>query len=132
MAVFQKETEINKSVTCVFDFLSNLNNHEQLMPDNVYNWSSTENEANMTIKNMAKLSLIIAKSETDEYIEILPTNELPFSIKLSWTIKKISEEVSNVRFCIDADLNMMMKLVASGPLQKLVDYQVQKLKETLT
>lgn len=132
MAVFQKATEINKSVTTIFDFLSDLNNHEQLMPDNVYNWSSTKSEAHMTIKNMAKLSLVIAKSEADKYIEILPTNELPFSIKLSWTLEVITEEVSNVRFCIDADLNMMMKLVASGPLQKLVDYQVEKLKENLT
>lgn len=131
MAVFENQIEIERTQQEVFDFLLDLNNHEQLMPENVYNWSSTSEEANMTIKNMAKLSLKKDKIEVPALIIIVPTNELPFGIKLKWSLTSISERKTLVNFTIDAELNMMMKMVASGPLQKLVDYQVQRLGEIL-
>lgn len=131
MSVFESKIEIAKSQQEVFDFLVDLNNHEQLMPDNVDNWSSTSEEAHMTIKNMANLSLKIDEKEVPASIVILPTNELPFGIKLKWSITNITESKTLVEFTINAELNMMMKMVASGPLQKLVDHQVQRLGEVL-
>ena len=55
MTVIQNTVEINKPVSEVYNFLSDMNNHEQLMPDNIVNWTSTADETRFTIKNMAKL-----------------------------------------------------------------------------
>lgn len=128
MTLFQNNTVINKSVNEVYQFLEDLNNHEELMPDNIYNWSSTRNEARFTIKNMAKLVLRVSHRKLNEEVTCTPVEQTPFELELIWKTDSLSENETKVSFTIAADLNMMMKMVASAPLQKLVDYQVDKLK----
>ncbi len=131
MTVIQNSTLINKPVEEVYTFLSDLNNHEQLMPDNIYNWVSTADEASFTIKNMAKLALRISQRIENKELVSVPSEEAPFAITLRWKVEPTSETTTTATFLIEAELNMMMKMMASGPLQKLVDHQVTKLKEVL-
>lgn len=131
MTVFQNSTIIDKSLNEVYSFLSDLNNHEQLMPENIYNWSSSKDEARFTIKNMAKLTLKVNERVDNAEVICIPSEETPFELKLSWKTEQVSENQTKAIFIIEAQLNMMMKMVASGPLQKLVDFQVSKLKEIL-
>ena len=130
MTVIQNNVIINKPVGDVYAFLADLNNHEQLMPENIYNWTSTADEARFTIKNMAKLALRISQRVENKEIVCIPSEEAPFEIKLAWRLDEQGGE-TKATFVIEAQLNMMMKMMASGPLQKLVDHQVQRLKETL-
>jgi len=131
MTVIQSNREINRSVQDVYQFLADFNNHEQLMPENIYNWSSTNDEARFTIQNMAKLALKVDKRIENEEIVASPSEKAPFDLVLRWKLTPISDTVTKADFVIEADLNMMMKMLASGPLQKLADYQVNKLKEIL-
>jgi len=131
MTVIQNSTVVAKPVGEVYTFLADLNNHEQLMPDNIYNWSSTADEARFTIQNMAKLALKVTQRIENREIICLPSEEVPFAIKLSWKLEELSAEETKATFVIEAELNMMMKMLASGPLQKLVDYQVSRLKEVI-
>lgn len=130
MTVIQNSTIIQKNVTEVYAFLADLNNHEQLMPDNIYNWTSTADEARFTIKNMAKLSLRMSERLENKELVCVPVEEAPFEVVLRW---KLDEEgdATKATFVIEAQLNMMMKMLASGPLQKLADHQVDRLKEVL-
>lgn len=131
MTTIQNNVTIEKSVQEVFTFLTDLNNHEQLMPENIYNWSSTTDEARFTIQNMAKLALKVAERIEDQEIKLVPSEKAPFDVTLKWTLSTVSANVTVATFTIEADLNMMMKMIASGPLQKLADFQVNKLKEIL-
>ncbi|KKO90366.1 MULTISPECIES: SRPBCC family protein [Sphingobacterium] len=131
MTTIQNTTEINKTVSDVYAFLADLNNHEQLMPENIYNWSSTTDEARFTIQNMAKLALRVEERVENRFITLVPSEKAPFEVTLRWELQVIADTVTKATFIIDADLNMMMKMIASGPLQKLVDFQVNKLKEKL-
>lgn len=131
MTVIQNTVEINKPVSEVYNFLSDMNNHEQLMPDNIVNWTSTADETRFTIKNMAKLSLRISERLENKELVSVPIEEAPFPLTLRWQFEPTSENSTNATFIIEAGLNMMMKMMASGPLQKLVDYQVNRLKEVL-
>ncbi|WP_293954734.1 MULTISPECIES: SRPBCC family protein [unclassified Sphingobacterium] len=131
MTTIQNTTEINKNVSEVYAFLADLNNHEQLMPENIYNWSSTTDEARFTIQNMAKLALKVEGRSENQFIKLVPSEKAPFEVTLRWELQVVADTVTKATFIIDADLNMMMKMIASGPLQKLVDFQVNKLKEKL-
>lgn len=131
MTVIQNNVAINKPINEVYNFLNDLNNHEQLMPENIYNWSSTADEARFTIKNMAKLALKISQRVENKEIVCVPSEEAPFELKLVWKAEEISATETSATFIIEAQLNMMMKMMASGPLQKLVDHQVGKLNEIL-
>ena len=131
MTVFESNININQSVEKVYQFLSDLNNHQQLMPENIYNWTSTQDEARFTMQNMAKLALKVSSRLENQEINIIPSEEAPFAIEMKWTILP-DGDASKANFIVSADLNMMMKMLASGPLQKLVDHQTAALSKTLT
>ncbi len=131
MTIIQNHVDIQKPLEEVYAFLADLNNHEQLMPDNIYNWSSTADEARFTIKNMAKLALKIRQRIENKEVVCVPAEEAPFPITLRWKVEARGEGITQSTFVIEAELNMMMKMMASGPLQKLVDHQVNTLKKVL-
>lgn len=101
------------------------------MPENIYNWSSTRDEARFTIQNMAKLALKVAHREENREVVFVPLEKAPFDVTLCWTLDSLADDRTTATLRIDADLNMMMKMLASGPLQKLVDHQVAQLASIL-
>lgn len=131
MTVFKNNATISKPIEEVYSFLADLNNHEQLMPENIYNWTSTVDEARFTIQNMAKLALKVAERVENQTIVCIPAEDAPFALTLRWTLEQQADGLTNASFALEAELNMMMKMMASGPLQKLVDHQVNRLKEIL-
>ncbi|WP_134090346.1 SRPBCC family protein [Olivibacter sp. XZL3] len=131
MTVIESKSIIDQPVEKVYEFLADFNNHERLMPDNVANWSSTKDEASFAIQNMAKLALKVAERKENQEISIVPAEKAPFDLTLIWKTKPVDAAKSEVTLTIQADLNMMMKMVASGPLKKLTDFQTAKLKEEL-
>lgn len=131
MTVIESNAEINLPVAQVYQFLADLNNHQQLMPENIYNWSSTADTASFTIQNMAKLAIHISERVENEKLIALPTEKPPFDLSLQWSVKDNGNGTTTATHVISADLNMMMKMLAAGPLQKLADYQTKKLKEIL-
>ncbi|MEN0055408.1 MAG: SRPBCC family protein [Mucilaginibacter sp.] len=131
MTKFNSNTSINKPLSEVYSFLADFNNHQQLMPDSIQEWSSTIDEANFSIPNMAKLSLKINSRIPDQEITIVPAAKAPFDLELKWSLF-FDNDHTDVTFTIDADLNMMMKMLASGPLQKLADHETQSLNTILS
>jgi carbon monoxide dehydrogenase subunit G len=132
MTIIESKVQINKPANEVFEFLSDLNNHQQLMPDNIYNWSSTKDEARFTIQNMAKLAIKISSIIENKEIIATPTEDGPFALELKWTLNDNGDGQTEATHAISADLNMMMKMIVAGPLQKLVDHQTNTLKNILS
>jgi carbon monoxide dehydrogenase subunit G len=130
MSVFESTVTINKPVDQVYSFLADMNNHRQLMPNNITEWQSTVNEASFNIENITKLSLKISGRITNREIVIIPAEKPPFDMKLKWELSA-SDNASQAKFIITADLNMLMKMLASGPLQKLATEETQNLAEIL-
>lgn len=130
MTIIESKVTLNKSVSEVYQFLADLNNHQQLMPENIYNWSSTEDEAKFTIQNMAKLALKVSSRTKDKEITAIPSEEAPFALELKWSLNE-ADGKTEALYTISAELNMMMKMLASGPLQKLADHETAELKKAL-
>lgn len=131
MTVIESTTEVNLPVAKVYAFLADMNNHQQLMPENIYNWSSTEDEASFTIQNMAKLAIRISERVENQQLIAIPTEKAPFDIELKWTVADNGNGGTTASLIISADLNMMMKMLAAGPLQKLANHQTERLSEVL-
>lgn len=132
MTIIESTVELDLPVDKVYLFLEDLNNHQQLMPENIYNWSSTTDEASFTIQNMAKLALKISNRVPNSEVVAIPTEKPPFDLELKWTVEPTSNGDTVAKHIISADLNMMMKMIAAGPLQKLADHQTKMLKEILS
>lgn len=132
MTIIQNHIDLDRPTEEVYAFLADCNNHEQLMPENIYNWSSTPDEARFTIQNMAKLTLRVAGRTPPIEIRFEPAEKAPFDVHMKWTVEQTGSGTCRAGLSIEADLNMMMKMLASGPLQKLVDHQVGRLKTVLS
>lgn len=131
MTVIESKVTIDKPLGTVYTFLADLNNHQQLMPENIYNWSSTEDEARFTVQNMAKLALKVLSRKKDEEIIAISSDEAPFAVELKWSLRDNGEGKTQALYTVSAELNMMMKMLASGPLQKLADHQTVTLKKVM-
>lgn len=131
MAVFESKVNIDKPISEVYHFLSDFNNHERLMPDNITNWSSTINKASFSIKNLGNLSLQISNKIENQTIIILPASETPFNVEMRWVLADLGDNTTEAILTVTAELNMMLKMLASGPLKKLVEYQTEALRKLL-
>ncbi|MGI4729148.1 MAG: SRPBCC family protein [Janthinobacterium lividum] len=129
MTVIESNIIINAPVASVYNFLADLNNHQQLMPESVIGWTSTKDEARFQIQNMAKLVLKVTSRNPAEIL-INAIENPPFPLELKWAIKEASAQ-TEVTFIISADMNMMMKMLAKTPLQKLADHETARLKELI-
>jgi carbon monoxide dehydrogenase subunit G len=128
MKIFESKITINRPAGEVYSFLADLNNHQKLMPENILDWTSTYDTASFNVQNMAKLSLKVERRTENSEITIIPAEKPPFDLNLKWTIFSVNNH-TDVVFTISADLNMMLKMVASGPLQKLADHETQTLSD---
>jgi carbon monoxide dehydrogenase subunit G len=126
MTIFESKVSINKPVNEVYQFLADMNNHQQLMPENIKDWSSSIDEARFNIQNMASLALKIESRIPNTEIKITPFEKAPFELELKWMLSAVNNN-TEVVLKISADLNMMMKMLASGPLQKLADHETKSL-----
>ena len=125
------KTIINKPVTEVYAFLKDLKNHAQLLPENLYNWEATEDKAKFTIQNMAKLEIEVAERIENKKVKCVAIGDAPFAVELQWDINEAGAN-TEAQMTINADLNMMLQMIAKGPLQKVVEFQAEKLKEVLS
>ena len=130
MSVFESTVTVNKPVNQVYLFLADMNNHKQLMPDNIVDWVSTADVASFNIQNITRLSIKIDERVASSLIRIIPAEKPPFDVELKWQLSGAGN-ATQVVFTITADLNMMMKMLASGQLKKLVDEQTTNLANLL-
>jgi carbon monoxide dehydrogenase subunit G len=131
MTIFESTAIINKPVDEVYLFLADMNNHQQLMPENVVDWKSSVDVARFNIQNMASIALKIESRVENSEIKIVSFEKPPFRLELNWLLTEINN-TTEVIYTISADLNMMMKMLASGPLKNLADHETQRLTEILS
>lgn len=121
---------IGKPLELVAEFLSKPENYQILMPSSVTDFNVDGNVASMKLKGLGDLSLRIEPVVNPGKIRIVPAGKAPFDFFLEWDLRTEGNGTrTSVR--IEADLNMMMKMMAMGFLKDFVNSQVFKLKKEL-
>jgi hypothetical protein len=123
---------IKKSQEEIFAFLSNFNNFEKLMPEQVTNWESTEHECKFTIAGMATLGMKIKEKVPFSLIKVERNGQAPFDFTLDCTINNAEAGNCMVQLIFNADLNPMLKMMAVKPLTNFLNILTHKLEELPT
>ncbi len=123
------KTEIKKSAREVYNFLSDFNNFEKLMPEQVTNWKSTADSCSFTISGMASLGMKIVEKKPNSIIRVARDGNAPFDFTLECLLNEKNPNESEVQLAFDADLNPMLKMMAVKPLTNFLNLLVAKLKE---
>ena len=122
-----EKTLIKKSSEEIFLFLSDFNNFQKLMPEQVTNWESNTDECSFTISGMATLGMKIAEKKPNDFIKVVRNGNAPFDFTLECLMKEKGEKESEVQLAFNADLNPMLKMMAVKPLTNFLNLLVQKL-----
>ncbi|MBK6346206.1 MAG: SRPBCC family protein [Bacteroidales bacterium] len=130
MATFRSEqVTIERTDGFVFDFLSDFNNFQKLMPPQVSEWHSDGDSCSFNIQNMATLGMRYKEKVPVKHIYIQSEGKVPFDFDLQCFIGKVDELSCIARLEFNADLSPMLKMIASKPLENFINILAQKLKE---
>jgi carbon monoxide dehydrogenase subunit G len=122
------EVNIPASKEAVFHFLSDLNNFQKMMPEQVINWQSTREDCEFDIKGMAHIGLVKSLETPGEKVEILSKPGNPIELKLVTDIGGSSPDTTLVTITLTAHLSPILQMMASAPLQNLVNIMADKLR----
>jgi carbon monoxide dehydrogenase subunit G len=120
-----KARSINQSSEVIFNFLSDFNQFEHLMPDKVINWSSSSDTCQFTISGIASLGMKIVEKQPFNRIQMTHFGNVPFNFDFEVQIHAVDQTKSQVQLVMNAELNAMLKMLAVKPLgdflEKLLD-----------
>ncbi|MEE4178080.1 MAG: SRPBCC family protein [Bacteroides sp.] len=130
MTKFQsKRVLVNASEQEVYHFLSDFRNFKDLMPPQIVDWQADEDSCSFTIQGMASLSMRMQEKVPFQKIHIKADGQNPIDYSLDCYFEPEEENRSRVEIVFDAELNPFLKMVASGPLQNLVNMLADKLED---
>jgi hypothetical protein len=124
-----KKVEIHNSTDVIYNFLSDFNNFQDLMPEQVINWKSTKDTCSFTIKGMTDLAMKISERIPDRKVVMIPDGKTPLVYSLHSTLNTITADKCEAQITFEAELNPMMSMLATKPLQNFVNVLASKLKE---
>ena len=119
------EVIINRTAESFFKKIGDLNNLKDIMPSTIQNFKSTESTCSFKMKGMPSLNLKLG--EKIPYSKISLTAEgsqVPFSLDCFITEKG---NQCQARLEINAELNMMMKMMVEKPLTQFLDVLASKM-----
>lgn len=121
---------INSSSERVYAFLSNFNNFKQLVPpDKIKEWQSTEDTCHFIVEGIGETGLRIIEKEPNSTIKIAGEEGSKFDFHFWIQLKEPDPYNTKIKLTIKADLNPMIKMMASKPLQTFVDILVNQLEK---
>jgi carbon monoxide dehydrogenase subunit G len=123
------DTPVRLSSQEAFAFLSNLDNMQSLMPEQVINWKSNKESCSFDIKGMAHIDLFVGELRTNELVTIDGGPKNPIQIQIQFLLTDTGNGASSFVVKLNAELSMMLQMMASTPLQNLVNIMAGKLGE---
>lgn len=120
---------VQASAENLFQYLGNFNNFGKLMPPQVSNWKSTENECSFTIQGMADIELFVIEKVQPSLIHIGARGKTPIPLEMKWNFTQQAEKETLAVLSLEAGLNPVMAMMAKAPLQNFVNMLADKLGE---
>lgn len=111
---------VEKSQKETFEFLSDLKNFEQLMPDTIQKFEVDGNSFLFGLQGMPEIRLVL--KEQIEYSKIVlgaASSKLDFELVAN--IDEIDEDSSEVQLDFNGKFNMMMAMMVKKPLTSFIE-----------
>lgn len=114
--------QVNASAERVHLFLTDFANYEVLIPkEKITNWRCDAQTCSFAISGIGEVGLKISEVIPNSIIKYMSNGRVPFNFYLTAFQESVSENNSTLKLVVDADLNPMMKMIASPHLEKFID-----------
>ncbi len=111
---------VKKTHSEVFEFLTKVENFEQLMPENTEKFEANDDSFLFSLKGMPEIRLKMKEKNTDNLVVLASTND-KFPFTLTGTIHKRDEDFSEVQLVFEGQFNAMMAMMIKNPIQKFIN-----------
>jgi carbon monoxide dehydrogenase subunit G len=120
MNIEGNKVTVGKSQKEMFEFLVDLKNFEQLMPENTQKFEVDGDSFLFGLKGMPEIRLVL--KETTEYSTItLGAASSKLNFQLNADIKEIDDTSSEVQLDFNGEFNMMMAMMVKKPLTSFIE-----------
>jgi carbon monoxide dehydrogenase subunit G len=111
----------------IFNFISNFNNFNQLIPeDKVKDFESSYDTCRFKIEGIGQAGLRIIEKEPHKLIKISSDEETTFDLLLWIQIKEIEPGDSRLKITTEVNLNPMMATMVRKPLKNFIDTLIEQ------
>lgn len=121
MHLESKKVTTGRNQQEMFDFLTNVENYEQLMPESTEKFEvKAKDRFLFGLKGMPEIQLEIKETKEPELVVLGSTSD-KFNFALNIHIEKQGEQQSLVFMDFEGKFNAMMAMMVKGPLQKFIN-----------
>ena len=111
---------LEKTQEELFNFFSDLNNFEKIMPANINKFEVDGDSFLFGLPGMPEIRLVLSEKTAFSNVTLgAASSKLPFT--LAANIKKVEENKSEVTLSFVGDFNPMMTMMIKKPLTKFVE-----------
>lgn len=116
-----KQCQIFKSASQIFPFISNFSLLTPAVADKVEQWQATEDTCSFKVKGFTVKLRMIAKEE-GKYVKITGDDGgVPIDFAFWIQLHEVTPTDTRMRMVLHAELNMMMRMMVGGKIQKGLD-----------
>ncbi|MFD2828655.1 hypothetical protein DSM03_10141 [Leeuwenhoekiella aestuarii] len=129
MYIESPKKTIDKSPETIFNFLIDVNNYKQLMPDSISKFEILSDKRFLfALKGMPDIVLELKNSVPFNKVVLGAASEkLPFT--LTANIKELTEKSSEAYFEFEGEFNAMMSMMIKGPITKFIQTLTENLQK---
>jgi len=127
MATFKSpQVTVNRTSEELFNKIGDLNNLQEIIPPSIKNFQSTQTTCSFKMEDMPQINLEITERIPFSKISLsAKDSQIPFSLDCIISAK---EDRCEAYLEINAELNMMMKMMVEKPLNNFLDLLASKMK----
>lgn len=121
MELNSKRITVNKSAQELCSFLSNVQNFESLMPDNIAKFEVIRDNAFVFgLKGMPEIALEVKEINPPSQVILgAISDKIPFTLVAN--IKELDKKTSEASLQFQGDFNPMMAMMVKGPVSKFIE-----------
>jgi len=114
------KVKVQKTSQEIFDYLSKVENFEEIMPENIDSFKTEGDSFKFALKGMPEIRLKMQEQEAPKKIVLGSTSD-KFPFTLTADIENDTDSSSNVQLKFDGSFNPMVAMMVKGPLQKFIN-----------
>ena len=125
------KVKVSKSAHETFDFLTNVENFEKLMPENISKFELINDDTFLfALKGMPEITLKKKEMEAPNKI-VLGAAGGKIDFSLIGNIEVINEDSSSVQLSFQGNFNSMMAMMIKGPITKFIETLVNNMPSSI-
>lgn len=128
LEIKSQTVKLNTPQKEIFDYLTDLNNYNQLLPEkNISDFSSTSDSCQFKVQNIYTIGMVKKELINNQEIHISSADNSP--IKFNLVIYISSDAATNVYLDCKAEVTGMVKMMVEKPLKNLFVNMAERLEE---